>query len=125
LKRQEAGEDIFRKLEEVHPSVVDELVVQAFRERDALRVAGINCNTTKPSKSLVAAAKQHIQKQQKKGRNNSTTTAKISRSSNRTKTAKISVTPPSSNSESTGPESVIAAAALCQLSSTSGLWSNV
>jgi hypothetical protein len=58
LKRQEAGDDIFRKLEDATPQMIDTMVVQAARERDALRAAGVNVNTTKPAKSLIAAAKK-------------------------------------------------------------------
>jgi hypothetical protein len=115
LKRQEAGEDIYRKLEEADQSIVDQLVVQACRERDALRVAGINCNTTKPSKSLIAAAKQQQQ-----------TTQKSTKKSQQKNTNKNPRSEPNNNkSAPTGPESVIAAAALCQLSSTSRLWDQV
>ena len=82
VKRQEAGEDIFQKLEEVGPQFMDSLVLQASRERDLLRAAGVNVNTTRPSKSLLDAGGAA----------------------------------PSSGGGTGGPESVIAAAALCQLS---------
>jgi hypothetical protein len=86
LKRQDGGEDIFRKLQETDPKLIDHLVVQAQRERDALRAAGVNVNTTKPAKSLIAAA-------QKSGKQTA------------------------SKKKKSDGESVIAAAALCQLSS--------
>lgn len=86
LKRQEGGEDIFRKLDETDPRFIDNLLVQAVRERDALRAAGVNVNTTKPAKSLIAAAQKTENKAAPKRK------------------------------KSDG-ESVIAAAALCQLSS--------
>ena len=86
LKRQEGGEDIFRKLEETDTKYVDSLVIVAAREREALRAAGVNVNTTKPAKSLIAAAQKTESKNAPKRK------------------------------KSDG-ESVIAAAALCQLSS--------
>lgn len=89
LKRQEAGEDIFRKLDDANPRLIDSLVAQAAREREALRAAGVNVNTTKPAKSLIAAAQKSVNKSAPKKK------------------------------KSDG-ESVIAAAALCQLSSVGG-----
>ncbi|OEU18783.1 hypothetical protein FRACYDRAFT_237063 [Fragilariopsis cylindrus CCMP1102] len=69
LKRQQAGENIFRRLEDNYHEI-DNLVVQAARQRDALRLAGIDVNnnnnsttskitkitTTKSSSSVAAAA---------------------------------------------------------------------
>ena len=86
LKRQEGGEDIFRKLEETDKRYIDTLIQNAAREREALRAAGVNVNTTKPAKSLIAAAQKSENKTAPKRK------------------------------KSDG-ESVIAAAALCQLSS--------
>ena len=131
LKRQEAGEDIYRKLEETDQSIIDQLVVQSCRERDALRVAGINCNTTKPSRSLIAAAKQQQQKQQQQQQSSSNNQKSIKNNKsqqqpkNTNKNSNKSEPPKNNKSAPSGPESVIAAAALCQLSSTSGLWDQV
>jgi hypothetical protein len=69
LKRQQTGENIFRRLEDNYHEI-DNLVVQAARQRDALRLAGIDVNnnnnnsttskitkiTTTKSSSPVAAA---------------------------------------------------------------------
>jgi len=137
LKRQEAGDDIFRKLEDTSKSIIDRLVVQAAREREALRVAGINVNTTKPCKSLIAAAKKISQKQHqpqttstKKGNNAKKTTSPQEPlpelqhpnvAPPATACEQSSVLEPFEGPES-GPESVIAAAALCQLSSVGGQW---
>ena len=69
LKRQQTGENIFRRLEDNYHEI-DNLVVQAARQRDALRLAGIDVNnnnnsttskitkitTTKSSSSVAAAA---------------------------------------------------------------------
>lgn len=120
LKRQEAGESIFRRLEE-NRNEIDNLVVQAARQRDALRMAGINVNTpsAKPRKSLVKSA------------------AKKKRMTDMTRTTESIVSPeiqenlfhPSSiNNTATLPtyqssdSSVLAAAALCQLSSIGASW---
>jgi hypothetical protein len=110
IKRQEAGEDIFQKLEDAGPQFIDNLVIQASREREALRAAGVNVNTTKPSKSLVDAAKKTTKSPKSLG-----------------SVHKISKTKPQAIGDEAGtdggsgaaggPESVIAAAALCQLSS--------
>jgi hypothetical protein len=111
LKRQEAGEDIFRKLEEQNQHLIDRLVVQAARERDALRVAGINVNTTKPCKSLFAAATK----------TKSHKDAVVSREHSEGPKQKTSSSE-HADAEASGPESVIAAAALCQLSSVGAQW---
>jgi len=137
LKRQEAGDDIFRKLEDTSKSIIDRLVVQAAREREALRVAGINVNTTKPCKSLIAAAKKISQKQHQP----QTTSTKKGNTAKKTTSPQEplpelqhpNVAPPATACEQSsvlepfegpesGPESVIAAAALCQLSSVGGQW---
>ncbi|KAL3918473.1 MAG: hypothetical protein SGARI_007460 [Bacillariaceae sp.] len=68
LKRQEGGEDIFRKLEETDSRYIESLVINAGRERDALRAAGVNVNTTKPAKSLIAAAQKTENKTKPKGK---------------------------------------------------------
>lgn len=61
LKRLDAGENIFRRLEENYRDI-DSLVVQAAIQRDAIRGAGINVtSTTAPSKPLSTVAKRRRQ----------------------------------------------------------------
>ncbi|KAG7346469.1 Myb-like DNA-binding protein [Nitzschia inconspicua] len=105
IKRQEAGEDIFQKLDDATPQLVESLVLQAAQEREALRAAGVNVNTTKPSKSLLDAAKKSSAS---KSTNNKRTTPNKNKFND-----EIERGPNGTG----GPESVIAAAALCQLSS--------
>lgn len=101
LKRQEAGDDIFRILQDTSPALIDSLVVQAARERDAFRAAGVSVtNTAKPSKNLMDASKKSVNNS---GDNSNDYNTKKSIGKQ-------------GRAES-GPESVIAAAALCQLSS--------
>jgi hypothetical protein len=116
IKRQEAGEDIFQKLDDAGPQVMDHLVMQASRERELLRAAGVNVNTTKPSKSLVDAAKKTT----------TTTTRSTTNSPKKSTMQKKKIKVENHHSDggcesgpngTGGPESVIAAAALCQLSS--------
>ena len=102
LKRLEAGENVFRRLEENY-SIVDSLIVQAAQQRDALG----------DSKSLSAAAKR-------KRRNKKSQSGKAQRQHQQYATA-------DSASEATtavdsGKSDVIAAAALCQLSSLRASW---
>jgi hypothetical protein len=106
IKRQEAGEDIFQKLDDAGPQFMNSLVVQASREREELCAAGVNVNTTKPSKSLVDAAKKI-----NKTTNTSLSAHNVSNANNQTHH------PATDGPSTSGPESVIAAAALCQLSS--------
>ena len=138
LKRQQAGENIFRRLEE-HQNEIDNLVVQAARQREALRVAGINVNTpsaTKPRKSIVKSAtkKKRLDAQITttegipssvgenlfhQSINNSTTT--VPSLFHQTMSTGTTTTVPA-NTNHTSDSSVLAAAALCQLSSIGGAW---
>lgn len=114
LKRQQAGENIFRRLEENY-SEIDNLVVQAARQRDALRIAGRKVHTpaTKASKCITKKKRLH----------NQTGTAgavapkpqESSFESSNNTTTKFPV-------NQTSDSSVLAAAALCQLSSIGGKW---
>ncbi len=120
LKRQEAGEDIFRRLEE-NINEIDNLLVQAARQRDALRLAGINVNTP-TGKGRKSAAKSAAKK---KRMTDLTTTTPESTSHN----VPESIFHPSSTSNATtvpmyqsSDSSVLAAAALCQLSSIGASW---
>ena len=100
LKRLETGENVFRRLEENY-SIVDSLIVQAAQQRDALG----------DSKSLSAAAKrksQNKRSQSGKAQNQQHVTAD---SASEATTAVDS-----------GKSDVIAAAALCQLSSLRASW---
>jgi hypothetical protein len=108
IKRQEAGENIFQKLEDAGPQFMESLVVQASQEREVLRAAGVNVNTTKPSKSLVDAAKKT-----NKSIKTLASVHKVSKTNDRTNGDEAGT----DGGGAGGPESVIAAAALCQLSS--------
>jgi hypothetical protein len=114
LKRQEAGENIFRRLEENH-NEIDNLVVQAARQRDALRMAGINtCGARQRKTSLKSVSKK------KRLDTQIPTTKVISPTIKDTFFPKsISATIPVNQ---TSDSSVLAAAALCQLSSIGGNW---
>ena len=93
LKRLEAGENVFRRLEENY-SIVDSLIVQAAKQRDSLAL---------PSdvKSLSAVKRKHqTYKEEHIDRNYETQQL-----------------PPNPDNPSEGRGAVIAAAALCQLSS--------
>lgn len=117
LKRQEAGENIFRRLEEKH-NEIDNLVVQAARQRDALRMAGINVNTSlmKPRKNLVkrSTKKKNIHAQ-------ITNTVSLSSAVQGSLFHK-SINTSTDAINHTSDSSVLAAAALCQLSSIGGAW---
>merc|ERR1712238_536460 len=63
LKHQQAGENIFRRLEENYQEI-DNLVVQAARQRDTLRRAGMIINTSTKTKQTM------IQVQVKEGQDN-------------------------------------------------------
>jgi hypothetical protein len=119
LKRMDAGENVFRRLEEHHREI-DSLVVQSARQRDALREAGINVNATAPSKtSLSTAAKR---KRQVKRVHSA---AKDNEQSDRTEPPKRDVqSVPETNAEREveSGQAVIAAAALCQLSTLAAPW---
>lgn len=117
LKRQQAGENIFRRLEENY-NEIDNLVVQAARQRDALRMAGINVNSsaTKPRKNIL---KRAMKKKSFDARIK--TTGAISppvQESVYQQPIKNTTVPVNHTSDS----SVLAAAALCQLSSIGGSW---
>jgi len=115
LKRQQAGENIFRRLEENY-NEIDNLVVQAARQRDALRLAGIynvNTTTTKSSKNLVKSATK------KKRIHAQTTTDASPEVQENHHSEPINTTFPENQ---TSDSSVLAAAALCQLSSIGGRW---
>ncbi|MGK3735703.1 MAG: hypothetical protein ACI8RD_008930 [Bacillariaceae sp.] len=163
LKRQQTGENIFRRLEDNYHEI-DNLVVQAARQRDALRLAGIdvnnnnNNNTTTPTisskttkkitttKSSSAAAAvsastgKLTNKQQNELKSTSAASAKKKQHRQReTIQAQVqaqiqevvqenNISEPINNNNAVDPEyqtpdgSVLAAAALCQLSSIGGAW---
>lgn len=122
IKRQEAGEDIYQKLDDATPHYMETLVLQASREREALRAAGVNVNTTKPSKSLLDAAKKTTKTTNTKKSIVGTSSSVFSSSPKEKggtmiKNGTAGAAATSANNGNGGPESVIAAAALCQLSS--------
>lgn len=92
LKRLEAGENVFRRLEENY-GIVDSLIVQAAKQRDSLAAPT-------DSKSLVAKRKLQSNKPE--------------RVDSEYPTQQL---PPNPENPSEGRGAVIAAAALCQLSS--------
>jgi hypothetical protein len=112
LKRLEAGENVFRRLEENY-SVVDSLIVQAAKQRDALGAA-IDTKYI----STVAKRKRQIKK--------SSSPAVESINQEDGTITPVSVDPDSSDSNTEsgdgGRGAVIAAAALCQLSSLGAAW---
>lgn len=124
LKRQQAGENIFRRLEDNY-NEIDNLVVQAARQRDALRLAGINVNTpstaTKPSsKNLVKIAAAMKKKQRL---HNAQTSAEASPAEVQQNISEQLInTATTIPEDQTSDSSVLAAAALCQLSSIGGTW---
>jgi len=117
LKRQQAGENIFRRLEENY-NEIDNLVVQAARQRDALRMARINGNqpSSKQRKNLV---KNAIKKNRFESRITGSEAFSATISENLLQQS-INSTAIPLNHSSDG--SVLAAAALCQLSSIGGSW---
>ena len=107
LKRQQAGENIFRRLEE-NRCEIDNLVMQAASQREALRMTNRNVNP--------ACMKQR-QQQKRLDVPLTKTITPISSSSS------LSQTSDSSDiAGQTSDSSVLAAAALCQLSSIGGSW---
>jgi hypothetical protein len=160
LKRQQTGENIFRRLEDNYHEI-DNLVVQAAQQRDALRLAGIDVNnnntttskitkitTTKSSlsSSSVAAAAitgsitgKYTNKQQNELK--SIPAASPKKQQRQCETIQVQtqvqevqeniISEPinnNNNNNAIDPEyqtsdgSVLAAAALCQLSSIGGAW---
>ncbi|VEU37695.1 unnamed protein product [Pseudo-nitzschia multistriata] len=114
LKRQEAGENIFRRLEENYGEI-DNLVVQAARQRDAMRMAGIKVHTPKAKATKSIPKKKRQQSQAgTPGIPDQTTEEPSSELLNNDTTA--------FRTNSTNDSSVLAAAALCQLSSVGGRW---
>jgi hypothetical protein len=130
LKRLESGENVFRRLEENY-SVVDSLIVQAAKQRDAI------CSTPIDKKSLSSAAKQRKRAHSKKSPDVMKSTPIVGKLSEQPKSKRlISTTPispkpvpaaaPDQEDNVTGDPAdggrgaVIAAAALCQLSSLGG-----
>mmetsp|Transcript_6458 Transcript_6458/g.7451 ORF Transcript_6458/g.7451 Transcript_6458/m.7451 type:complete len:270 (-) Transcript_6458:49-858(-) len=125
LKHQQAGENIFRRLEENYQEI-DNLVVQAARQRDTLRKAGININTsTKTKNKSVAASSKYIQNEYtsssatKKKQTMIQVQAKEVQDNLSVQTNTMLVDHEHQNSDG----SVLAAAALCQLSSIGHDWS--
>jgi SHAQKYF class myb-like DNA-binding protein len=119
LKRQQAGENIFRRLEENH-NEINNLVVQAARQRDALRMAGINVNTpaaTKPRKSIVKSATKKKRLDTQIATNEGITSSIEESLFHQTINNSTTV-----SANHTSDSSVLAAAALCQLSSIGGAW---
>mmetsp|Transcript_22366 Transcript_22366/g.53218 ORF Transcript_22366/g.53218 Transcript_22366/m.53218 type:complete len:237 (+) Transcript_22366:171-881(+) len=117
LKRQQAGENIFRRLEENY-SEIDNLVVQAARQRDALRMArkSANPSVSTPRKNFVTNSTKE---------NDFDARIPASQTISATVTGNffhksINNTAIPVNNGSDG--SVLAAAALCQLSSIGGSW---
>jgi hypothetical protein len=157
LKRQQAGENIFRRLEDNYHEI-DNLVVQAARRRDALRLAGIDVNnntttttkitkitTTKSSSSVAVAAAAstgsitgkctNMQQNELKSTSAASPKKKQQRQCETIQTQvqeaqEIIISEPvnNNNNNAVDPEyqtsdgSVLAAAALCQLSSIGGAW---
>lgn len=122
VKRQDAGEDIYQKLDDATPHYMETLVLQAAREREALRAAGVNVNTTKPSKTLLDAAKKttkttNTKKSSTIGTSSTTVFSSSKKGGSMAKNGTAAAAAASANNGNGGPESVIAAAALCQLSS--------
>lgn len=117
LKRQQAGENIFRRLEDNY-NEIDNLVVQAARQRDALRIAGINVNasTTKPRRNLVKSGTK------KKSLDNQITTSEDISPKVQNSLFQQSINITTAPVNQTSDSSVLAAAALCQLSSIGGSW---
>mmetsp|Transcript_20795 Transcript_20795/g.44151 ORF Transcript_20795/g.44151 Transcript_20795/m.44151 type:complete len:291 (+) Transcript_20795:122-994(+) len=117
LKRQQAGENIFRRLDENY-SEIDNLVVQAAQQRDALRMAGIKVHntpaSTKASKCITKKKRLHNQT------GTTETVALVATQESSFRPSNITATTFSVNP--TSDSSVLAAAALCQLSSIGGNW---
>lgn len=116
LKRQDAGENIFRRLEE-NCREIDTLVDRASCQRDAL-VAGIKFNTTAPPKSFSTAAKRKRQANRSQP---------VDRKDEKSGTIRQSTDVPvvldmEAEGEVESGQAVIAAAALCQLSSLAAPW---
>lgn len=120
LKRLEAGENVFRRLEENY-SVVDSLIVQAAKQRDTL-------SSSAEPKTLSAVAKR-----KRYSKKSPSPTSGLIEQDGTTITADDSqqtlVSPPDPKSADgtvetgdSGRGAVIAAAALCQLSSLGSSW---
>jgi hypothetical protein len=106
LKRLEAGENVFRRLEENY-NVIDSLIVQAAKQRDAL----LNSSGTK---NMSAAAKRkRTTKRSPATQLQQGTSTDFSQSNHQGNLASAESTPADVDA------GVIAAAALCQLSSLS------
>jgi hypothetical protein len=119
LKRLDAGENIFRRLEENYRDV-DSLVVQAAIQRDALRGAGINVTATAtPSKFLSTAVKRKRQ-----GRPSRPVDCIEVECQPTSRQGNDVLLAPDVNAqgEMESGQAVIAAAALCQLSSRATPW---
>lgn len=95
LKRLESGENVFRRLEENY-GIVDTLIVQAAKQRDSMALPA-------DSKSLAAKRKLQANKTERIESEYPSTTTQL--------------LPPNPENPSEGRGAVIAAAALCQLSS--------
>jgi len=116
LKRQEAGENIFRRLEE-NRNEIDNLVVQAARQRDALRMAGINVNKP-PSKARKSMVKSATKKKRTASQSTTNSSPSVQESLFQQSSKNNSRLP----LHQTADSSVLAAAALCQLSSFGASW---
>ena len=104
LKRLEAGENVFRRLEENY-NIVDSLIVQAAQQRDSLGGNPVD------TKSLSAAAKRKRQ-----SRRSQKDQEKAQDQINKVESADVSQSKEGAPTEG-GRGDAIAAAALCQLSS--------
>ena len=123
LKRQEAGENIFRRLEE-NINEIDNLVVQAARQRDALRMAGINVNSP-TGKGRKSAAKSAAKKKHMTDLTTTTTPESVSHNVPESTFHSASTSNPTKvpmYQSLDQDSSVLAAAALCQLSSIGTNW---
>jgi hypothetical protein len=107
LKRLEAGENVFRRLEENY-NVIDSLIVQAAKQRDAL------LNSSAGTKNMSAAAKRkRTTKRSPTAQPQQGTSTDFNQSHYQGNLASAETT------ASDVDAGVIAAAALCQLSSLS------
>ena len=111
LKRQQGGENIFRRLEENY-SEIDNLVVQAARQRDAIRMVGKNGNiATKPRKISVKSTEK------KKRLHSQITSTDADSTPTQGALSQLPIKYTTIPENQTSDSSVLAAAALCQLSS--------
>jgi len=122
LKHQQAGENIFRRLEENYQEI-DNLVVQAARQRDR---AGMIINTsTKTKQKSVAASSKYIQNEftSSSATKKKQTMIQVQVKEGQDNLSVQTNTTLVDHEHQTSDGSVLAAAALCQLSSMGHGWS--